>query len=62
MPLGVSIALVKLNSMVVIPWDLIAVLVAWGRVVRPELGLVNHVKELLVMLGYALESFPTIKI
>jgi len=62
LPLGVSIALIKLDGMVVIPWDFIAILVAWCRAIRPELGLVNHAKELLVTLGNALEPLPTIKI
>ena len=42
LPLGVSIVLVKLDGMVVMPWDFIAILVAWCCVVRPELGLVDH--------------------
>ena len=62
LPLGVPIALVKLDSMVVVPWDLITILVVWCCAVRPELGLVNHAEELLVSLGYALEPFPTVKI
>ncbi len=59
LPLGVSIVLVNLNGMVVILQDFISILVAWYHVVRPELGLVNHAKELFVTLGNALEPFPT---
>ncbi len=62
LPLGIPIVLVKLDGMVIIPWDFIAILVAWCHAIGPELGLDNHVKELLVTLGYALEPFPTIKI
>jgi len=62
LPLGVPIALIKLDGMVVILWDFITILVVWRCAVRPELGLVNHAKELLVAFGNALEPFPTIKI
>jgi len=62
LPLGVSIALIKLNGMVVIPRDFITVLVARCRAIRPELGLVNHAKGLLVALGNARKPFPAIKI
>ncbi len=62
LPLSVPIVLVKLDSMVVVMWDLIAILVVWCHVIGPELGLVNQAKKLLVMLGYALELFPTVKI
>jgi len=62
LPLGVPIALVKLDCMVVIPWDLITILIARRHAVRSELGLVNHAEELLITLGYALELFPTIKV
>ncbi len=60
--LGVPIALIKLDGMVVVSWDLIAILVAWHHAVGLALGLVSHAKELLVTFGYALELFPTIKI
>jgi len=62
LPLGITIVLVDLNGMIIVLWDLITILVAWCHVIGPELGLVIHVEELLVMLGYALEPFPTIKI
>jgi len=62
LPLGVSIEHVKLNGMVVILWDFITILVAWCHAVGPELGLVNHVKELLVASCNAFEPFPSIKI
>jgi len=62
LPLGVSIALVKLDGMVVILGDFIAILVVQCHVVRPELGLVNHVEELLVSSCNALELFPAIMI
>ena len=62
LPLGVPIALVKLNSMVVVSWDFVAILVAWCRVVRLELGLVDHVEELLVLLGNPLKVFPSVEI
>ena len=62
LPLGIPIALVKLDSMVIVSWDFIAILVAWGHAIGPELGLVNHVEELLVTLGYSLKPFPSIKI
>jgi len=61
LPLGVAIVLVKLNSMVVILWDFIAILVAWCHAVGPELSLVNHAEELLIMSCNAFEPFPTIK-
>ena len=55
LPLDVSIALIELNGMVVILWDLIAILVVWCHMIGPELGLVDHVKELLVALCNALK-------
>ncbi len=62
LPLGVPIVLVKLDGMVVVMWDLIAILEAWLHAIGPEIGLVNHAKELLVTLGYALEPFTTINV
>ena len=62
LPLGVPIAFIELNSMVIIPRDFITILVLWCHAIGPELGLVNHVEELLVMLGNALKPFPAIKI
>ena len=62
LPLGIPIVLVKLNSMVIVSWDFIAILVAWCRAVQLELGLVDHAEELLVLLGNPLKPFPTIKI
>ncbi len=61
LPLGVPIALVELNGMVVVLCDLIAILVAWYHVVQPELGLVNHAEEFLVTLGNSLKLLPAIK-
>jgi len=60
--LGIPIVLVKLNGMVIVSWDFIAILVAWHCVVQPELGLVGHAKELLVVSGYPLKVFPSIEI
>ena len=62
LPLGVSIALVKLVGMVVILWDFIAILVAWCHEVGPVLGLVNHAKQLLVLSCNAFKPLPTIKV
>jgi len=62
LPLGVPIAFIKLNSMVIVPRDFVTILVSWGRAIGPELGLVNHAEELLISLGYALKPFPTVKI
>jgi len=46
--LDVSIVLIKLNGMVVILWDCIAIHVAWHHTVGPELGLVNHPEKSLL--------------
>ena len=62
LPLGVSIALVKLDGMVVVPWDLIAIFVVRCHMVGPELGLVSHAKEFLVTSGYPLKALLSIKI
>ncbi len=60
LPLGV--AFVELDGMVIVSWDFIAIFVAWHHAVQPELGLADHVEELLVTLGYSLKPFPAIKI
>ncbi len=60
--LGIPIALVKLNGMVIVLWDFIVRLVTCCHAVQPELGLVSHVKELLVTFGYSIKAFPSVKI
>jgi len=62
LPLGVPIALIELDGMVIIPRDFVTILVSRCCAIRPELGLVDHAKELLVTLGNALKPFPAIKI
>ncbi len=62
LPLGIAIALVKFNSMVVISWDFIIILVSWCCVIGLEFGLVDHAKKLLVLPGNAFKVLPTIKI
>ena len=61
LPLGVSIALVKLKSMVIISWDLITILVSWGAV-GMEFGLIGHAEELLLPSCNTLKVLPAIKI
>jgi len=51
LPFSVPIVLVKLDGMIVVSWDLIAILVVQHHAIGPELGLVGHAEELLVMLG-----------
>jgi len=62
LPLGFSIALVRLNSMVVILWDLIALLVTWCHVVRPELGVIDHIEKFLFFSCNAFKPLLSIKI
>ena len=62
LPLGIPIVLVKLDGMVIVMWDFVAILVAWHCAVRPELGLISHAKEFLVTSGYPLKAFLSIKI
>ncbi len=62
LPLGIAIAFVKLNGMVIVSGDFITILVTWCHAVRPKHGLVGHVDRLLVTSGDPLKALPSIKI
>ncbi len=62
LPLGIAIALVKLDNMVVISWDFKTILVLWCHVIESEFSLIGHTKDFLVMPCNALKALPAVKI
>ena len=59
-PLVATISFIQSERMRLVPRDLEPVLVPWGGVVGPELGLVHHPREFLGTTSYALKTFPTL--
>ena len=62
LPFGVAIALIKLQSMIIIPWDLISILVSWCCAIGAKLSLVGHAEKLLLSFCNAFKLLPTIKV
>ncbi len=62
LPLGVAIVLVKLNSMIVILWNFIPILVAQCHAIRLELVLIDHPTEFFVSSCNVFKPLPAIKI
>ena len=62
LPAGIPILLVQSLGMNVVAWDFVTILKMGCHSEGSQLGLVDHVRKLLLMLGKGFETLPTGKV